>query len=188
MPIMDELGNSVDFLVDGSLLAAAISGRDTSPAYDVAEPLTHKPVVGFSRLFRRMDPVTQAQVCNSGITLLEEQAAGIIVKMDLTTDVSSVLTRTPSVIRIKDFVQKGTRSALNPYIGMKYLTSRATEVEKTLSSYLSALQAAQIITGFTGVKATPNANEPTTLDVVAYYSPVLPLLWIIVTFNLRSNV
>jgi hypothetical protein len=187
MPITDELGNSIDYLVDGSLLAAAIAGRDTSPAYDVAEPLTRKPVVGFSRLFRRMDPVTQAQVCNSGITLLEEQSAGILVKMDLTTDVSSVLTRTPSVIRIKDFVQKGTRSTLAPYIGMKYLPSRAGEVETSLSSYLSSLVKAQIITAFTGVKAEPDPNEPTTLNVVAYYSPVLPLLWILVTFNLRSR-
>jgi hypothetical protein len=186
--LTDELGNNVDYIVGGDLLAAAICGRDTSPAYDVAEPLLRKPVVGFTRLFRRMDPVTQAQVCNAGVTMLEEQPSGILVKMDLTTDVSSVLTRTPSVIRIKDFVQKGTRSALASYIGTKFLPSRTSEIENTLKSYLSALQGAQIITAFTGVKAVPDANEPTTVNVEAYYSPVLPLNWIIVTFNLRSRI
>ena len=185
--LTDSLGNDIEFLVDGSLLAAAISGRDTSPAFDVAEPLTRKPVVGFSRLYRRLDTVTQAQVANAGVTILEEQAAGILVKIDLTTDVSSVLTRTPSVIRIKDFVQQGIRNALMPYIGQKFVSSRTTDITATVKSYMSALVKAQIITGFTGVSAIPDPVDPTTIQVTATYSPVLPLLWIVVTFNLRTR-
>ena len=185
--LTDELGNNVDYLVDGALLAAAVAGRDTSPAYDVAEPLTRKPVAGFTRLYRRPDTVTQAQIACAGVTILEEQPAGVIVKIDLTTDVSSALTRTPSVIRIKQFVQKGTRNALSPYIGMKFLPSRLNEIETTLKSYLSALVKAGIIVAFQGVKATPDANDPTTVNVEAYYAPTLPLLWIVVTFNLRTR-
>ena len=186
--IQDQLGNDVEYLVDGSFLAAALSGRDTSPAFDVAEPITHKPVTGFRRLYRRMDSVTQAQTANAGITLIEEVGASMQVKFGLTTDLTSVLTRTPSVIRIKDFVQKGTRSVLQPYVGMKFLTQRTGEIETTLKGYLTALQTAQIITGYTGVKATPDANDPTIVRVVAYYSPVLPLLYIVVTYNLRSSI
>jgi len=185
--LADELGNDVEYLVDGSILAAAISGRDTSPAYDVAEPLTRKPLVGFSRLYRRLDTVTQSQVANSGVTILEEQPSEIITKIALTTDVTSVLTRTPSVVRIKQFVQKGTRNILMPFIGSKFLPSRKNEIERTLKSYLSALVKAQIITAFTDVTATPDENDPTTLQVTASYSPVLPLLWIVVTFNLRAR-
>jgi hypothetical protein len=185
--LTDELGNDQEFLVDGSLLAAALCGRDTSPAYDVAEPLTRKPVVGFSRLSRRLDTVTQSQVANAGVTILEDQAAGILVKIDLTTDVTSVLTRTPSVIRIKDYVQQGIRNALMPYIGLKFLTARTSEITTTVKSYLSALLKAQIITGFTGVSAVPDPVDPTTVQVTATYSPVLPLLWIVVTFNLRTR-
>lgn len=186
--LTDDLGNNVDYIVDGSLVAAAVAGRDTSPAYDVAEPLTRKPVVGFTRLFRRMDTVTQAQVCNAGVTLLEGQPAGIVIKMDLTTDVSSVLTRTPSVIRIKDFVQKGSRDALASFIGSKYLPSRLPEIEGTLTSYLGSLVQGQLIQAFTAVKAVQNTSDPTTVDVSAYYAPVLPLLYILITFNLRSSV
>lgn len=185
--ITDALGNDVEYLYDGAMLAAALSGRDTSPAFDVAEPLTNKPVVGFRRLYRRMDSITQAQVANSGITLLEEQAAGIVVKIDLTTDLASPLTRTPSIIRIKDFVQKGTRSVLQPYIGMKNLDQRTSEIETTLGSYLSALKQAQIIRDFTGIKAVGDPNDPTIINVEATYQPIFPLLWIVVTFNLRSK-
>lgn len=186
--LTDELGNDIEYLVDGSILAAAVCGRDTSPAYDVAEPLTRKPLVGFNRLYRRLDTVTQSQVANSGLTILEEQPSEILVKIDLTTDTTSVLTRTPSVIRIKDFVQKGTRNILMPFIGSKFLPSRKTEIEKTLKSYLSSLVKAQIITAFTDVTAVPDANDPTTIQVTASYSPVLPLLWIVVTFNLRARI
>lgn len=185
--ITDELGNDVQYVVDGALLAAAISGRDVSPAFDVAEPLTRKPVVGFTRLFRRVDSVTAAQTANSGLTFLEEQAAGIFIKAAFTTDLTSVLTRTPSVIRIKDFVQRGTRSALDPYVGTKFINQRIQEIETTLGSYLSALKVAQIIADYTGIKAEVDPNDPTTVNVEAFYQPVFPLLWIRVTFNLRSK-
>jgi len=187
MTISDELGNDIEYLMDGSVLGAAISGRDTSPAFDVATPLTRKPIVGFTRLYRRLDSVTAAQTANSGLTLLEEQAAGIYVKIALTTDTSSVLTRTPSVIRIKDFVQKGSRAVLQPYIGSKFLNERLSEIETTLGSYMRALKQAQIIKAYQGIKATVDPNDPTTVNVQGFYSPVLPLLWIIITYNLRSS-
>ena len=186
--IVDELGNEVEYLVDGSYMAAAVAGRDTSPAFDVAEPLTRKPVVGFTRLFRRMDSVTSAQTANSGLTLLEETAAGIVIKFALTTDISSPLTRTPSVVRTKDFVQRGSRSILQPYIGQKNLVGRKSEIEKTLKSYLSALKSATIITAYTGIKAEQDPNDPTIINVVAYYSPVFPVLWIVITYNLRMSI
>ncbi|RKY79103.1 hypothetical protein DRQ07_06810 [candidate division KSB1 bacterium] len=186
--ITDELGTTVEYLVDGSIMAAAIVGRDVSPAFDVSEPLTRKPIVGLTRLYRRMDSVTAAQTANAGITLFEDLASGMEIKFALTTDVSSVLTRTPSIIRTKDSIQTGARSALAPYIGKKLLTQRLTEIEQTLTSYLSALQQAQIITAFTGVKAKVDPNDPTIVNVEAFYSPVFPLLWIVITFNLRSSI
>jgi hypothetical protein len=186
--IQDEFGNDVEALVDGAFLAAAVAGRDTSPAFDVAEPLTNKPIVGFKRLARRMDSVTATQTANAGLTVLEEQSAQAIIKMGLTTDVSSVLSRTPSVIRIKDFVQKGARASLRPYVGQKYLAQRTGDIETSLGSYLGSLFQAEIITAYTGVTATPDAADPTIVRVEAYYSPVLPIEYIVITFNLRSSI
>jgi hypothetical protein len=186
--VTDELGIETEFLVDGSIMASAIAGRDVSPAFDVAEPLTRKPVVGFRRLYRRMDAVTAAQTSNAGLTLLEEVSSSIDIKFALTTDLSSVLTRTPSIIRTKDFIQRGSRSILQPYIGQKLMAGKTSEIETTLKSYMSALQQAGIITAFTGIAASVDPNDPTIINVVAYYSPVFPLLWIVITFNLRSNV
>jgi len=186
--ITDALGNDTEYLMDGAYLAAAIAGRDTSPAFDVAEPMTKKPVVGFARLYRRLDAVTAAQTANAGITLVEEIPGGMQIKFALTTDTSSVLTRTPSIIRVKDFIQRGARSILTPYIGTKMLVQRSTEVESTLDSYLSSLQQAQIITAYQPSKATQDPADPSILNVQSFYSPVPELLWIMITFNLRSSV
>jgi hypothetical protein len=188
MTLTDALGNETEYLVDGAMLAMAMAGRDVSPAFDVAEPLTKKPINGFTRLYRRMDSVTSAQTANAGITLFEEVAGGIQIKFALTTDVTSVLTRTPSIIRTKDFIQRGSRSILTPYIGTKMLIQRTTEIEDTLNSYLASLQQAQIITAFQGTKAKQDPADPSIVNVETFYSPVPELLWIMITFNLRSAV
>jgi hypothetical protein len=185
--IPDARGNDVEYLVGGEMMAAAVVGRDVSPAFDVAEPIDKKPIVGFKRLYRTMDAVTAAQTANSGLTLIEEQAAGMDIRFALTTDLTSVLTRTPSVIRTKDFIQRGTRTILRPYIGQKLLSQRISEIEQSLNSYMSALQQASIIRSFQPAKATVDANDPTIIRVVSYYSPVFPLLWIVVEFNIRSS-
>lgn len=186
--IPDAQGNDIEYLVDGAMIAAAMSGRDTSPAWDVAEPIDRKPIVGFRRLYRRMDSVTSAMTANAGITLIEEQSANMIIKMGLTTELTSVLTRTPSVVKILDFVQKGSRASLRPYIGQKFLSEKLGDIETTLTSYLGALRQANIITAYQGVKATPDANDATIVNVEAFYSPVLPLQWIVITFNMRSSI
>jgi hypothetical protein len=185
--ITDANGNVTSFLVDGSLLAAAVAGIDTDPAFDVATPLLRQQIVGFQSLSRQLDSVTQAQVSNAGITLLDQQAAGIYIKMDLTTDLSSVLTQIPSVVRTKDSVQQGIRAALAPYIGSKLLTSQVSDIASTTKGYLSSLQRANIITAFKGVTAAQDLNDPTTVNVTASYSPIFPLRWILVTFNLQAT-
>jgi len=186
--IPDQRGIDVEFLVGGEMLAAAYSGRDITPVFDVAEPMTRKQIVGFTRLFRRLDAVSAAQTANAGLTYLEEQAGGIFVKIALTTDLSSALTRTPSVIKTKHFIQRGTRGVLQPFVGLKNLPQRTKEIETVLNSYLRAARDASIIVDFTGVRAVVNRNDPSTVDVEAFYSPVFPLLWIVVTYNLRSSI
>jgi len=49
------------------------------------------------------------------------------------------------------------------------------------------LKKAQLIVDFKGIKDTRNTSDPSTVDVEVFYSPVLPLNWIVVTLNLRST-
>ena len=100
---------------------------------------------------------------------------------------TNVLTKTPTVITIADEVQRQARSTLDKFIGIKFLSNVTTTIEGQLSKTLKQLVAAQIINTFTGVTANVSPDDPTAAEVEAYYQPVFPLLYIVVTFNLRSS-
>ena len=185
--ITDAFGNSVQYLVDGSFLAVAVAGLDCSPATDIATPLTNSNVVGFDRLYRTLDEVTAALVANSGCTVLEYDIPNIVIKMYLTTDLSTVLTRDPRIVEVKHYVQQGLRTNLKQYIGVKNLPTYIPQITRTVNAYFSILQNSQLITAFKGINVVQDANDPSTVDVTAFYSPVFPLNWIIVTLNLNQS-
>ena len=185
--IVDAYGNEVEYIVDGSLIAAAVAGRDISPVNDIATPLTNATVSGFKRLYRRLDNVTASLVANSGCTVLEEQTPVIRILMYLTTDMSTSLTRDPRIVEVKHSIQQGIRSALQQYIGVKNLPKMQTQIRDTVGSYFKQLKQNEIIVDFTGIRVAQNTSDPSTVDVEAYYSPVFPLNWIMVTLNLRQS-
>ena len=184
----DELGNTYESLVDGTFYAAAVAGAVCSPAVDVATPYTHRQIQGFTRIPRIMDPVEANQTAVAGVTVLEDLQPIIRIRQGLTTNMTSVLTRLPTVTQIADYVSKGSRSILDAFVGTKFLSTRTNEVEVSLTSFFKQLIQQEIVAAFTGISATVDANDPTTLDAEAYYQPIFPLLYLVLTFNLRASI
>jgi hypothetical protein len=184
----NELGNTYESLVDGTFYAAAVAGAVCSPAVDVATPYTHRHIQGFTRIPRIMDPVEANQTAVAGITVLEDLQPIIRIRQGLTTNMTSVLTRLPTVTQIADYVSKGSRSILDAFVGTKFLSTRTNEVEVSLTSFFKQLIQQEIVAAFTGISATVDANDPTTLDAEAYYQPIFPLLYLVLTFNLRASI
>lgn len=180
-------GSTDTYLVDGTFLAAALVGSLVSPTTDVATPWTGRRLFGFDRLARILDAVQQNQVAVKGVTVLEDRTPVIRVRQGFSSDMTNVLTRTPTVITIADEVQQQTRATLDRFIGIKFLPGVTSQIEGQVSNTLKQLVAAQIITAYTGVKAKVSEDDPTVAEVEAAYQPVFPLLYIVVTFNLRSS-
>jgi len=183
--LIDELGNVNEAVVDGSLLASAYAGLVVNPTYDVATPLTHKTLTGFRRLVRQIDAVTMNQTAVAGVTILEDLVPNILIRHAMTTNPDNVLTREPTVIYIKDYVQQQMRSALDKFIGVKFLPTVIQDVETTVDNIMNQMINQEIITAFTGTAAVQDDQDPTILRVETFYSPVFPLNWIVVTLNLR---
>jgi len=186
--ITDVYGNDVEYLMDGSIVAAAVAGLDVSPAYDIATPLTGQSVTGFTRLYRRLDNVTAAQVAQAGCTVLEERNPVIDIMFYLTTDLSNQLTRNPRIVEVKHFVQQGLRRVLRRYIGSKNLPRILPQIKDTVGAYFKSLKQSELIVEYKGIKVTPNATDISTVDVEAYYSPVPELDWILVTLNMSTSI
>jgi hypothetical protein len=184
----NELGESYEALVDGTFLAAAMAGAVVSPAVDVATPYTRRRIQGFTRIPRIMDPVEANQTAVAGITILEDIDPIIRVRQGLTTNMSSILTRLPTVTQISDYVQQQSRGILDSFVGTKFLPSRTNEVEVSMTGLLKSLIQAEIIAAFTGVAAQVDVDDPTILRFDAYYQPIFPLLYLVLTFNIRARI
>ena len=185
--LQDETGQSFDSIVDGTFFAAAVAGAGCSPAVDVATPYDRRRLNGFTSIPRILDPVTANQTAVAGVTILEELQPLIRIRAALTTNMSTILTRLPTVTQISDFVQQQSRVILDSFVGTKFLASRTNDVTVSMTALLKGLIQAQIIGAYTGVSAVVDPNDPTTLDFTAYYQPIFPLLYLILTFNLRAS-
>ena len=187
-------GSQEEFLVGGEYLASALTGSIVSPNVDVATPWTGRKLFGFNSLARILDAVEQNQTAVRGVTVLEDRPPVIRVRQGLTTDMvgnstngNATLSKLPTIILIADEVQQQTRKALDRFIGIKFLPGILSQIEGQLATTLRQLVEGQIITAYTGVKAETSPDDPTVAEVEAYYQPVFPLLYLIVTFNLRSS-
>jgi len=185
--IEEDDGTSKEHLIDGPMLAAMLTGSVVSPNYDVASPWTRRKLIGPSQLGRTLDAVQQNQLAQAGITVLDDKPPFIRVRHGLTTDMTSILTKTPTVRLIADHVQQQSRSTLDQFIGLKFLPGILSQVEGRLAKMFQTLVKQQIIAIYTGLKAQVDAEDPTTANVEAYYQPVFPLLYIVLTFHLRAS-
>jgi hypothetical protein len=134
-----------------------------------------------------LDPVEANQTAVAGVTILEDLDPIIRIRHGLTTNMTSVLTRLPTVIQIADFVQQQSRSILDSFVGSKFLAARTNEVVVSMTGLFRSLVEAEIVGAFTGMTASIDPDDPTILRFEMYYSPIFPLLYIVLTFNLRAR-
>lgn len=187
LSITNELSETTTYLVDGTQIAAAMVGSVVSPNLDVATPWTGRSLVGFNQLGRRLDAVIANETAIRGVTVLTDRPPFLRVRQGFTTDMSNILTRLPTITLIADEVQRQSRAVLENFIGVKFIPGILSQVEGRLSMLLKSLVAAQIISNYTGVEANPADDDPTVAEVEAFYSPIFPLLYIVLTFHLRSQ-
>lgn len=187
LSLSNAVGKVETFLVDGAYMAAAIAGSRVAPTIDVATPWTNGRILGFDSVARTLDGVQQNQIAVRGVTVMEQNASVIRIRQGLTTDMTNVLTKIPTVTTIADEVQVQSRSALDRFIGKKFVEGITSQIEGQLSNTMKQLKGAQIIAAYQGIGAKVADDDATTAEVTAAYQPVFPLLYIVITFNLRAS-
>lgn len=188
LPLQDRLGRTREYLVDGYFAAAALAGSVVSPSVDVATPWDNRILRGFSGVGRILDAVTMNQIASSGVTVLAQQSGAVRVRHGLTTDVTNILTKIPTVQLIADEVQIRLRATLDPFIGIKLLPGVMGQVEGALTKVLQTMVSEQKLAGLKGVVANISATDPTVIEVEASYAPIFPLQYINVKLSLRAQV
>jgi hypothetical protein len=180
-------GTSQNLIVDGRYLAVAVACATTASTIDPATPWTNRVLVGFDSLLRTLDAVDANQTANLGVSILQPQGANLRIRHGLTTNMSGILTKTPTVVQIADEVHLRARNLLDGYIGQKYLSTIIGQIEGRVNMMFKDLVKEQIIDSYTGLAVTRDPQDPTGLLVEVFYKPVFPLLYIQFTFNIRST-
>jgi len=180
-------GVSVEYLVDGTFMAAAMAGLNCNPANDVATSLTLQNLVGFSRLLITYDDNTMNLMAANGLTLLLNNNGALQIRHYKTTNPSNTLVSEPTSTTIADYVAQRFRGDLQQFIGRKLVDSLVTDIQIVCNSRLKSLQDQQIITGYENLVVMQNADDPTEVDVTVTFKPIFSLLYVSVTFTVQTS-
>jgi hypothetical protein len=178
-------GGNLDLLIDGTYCAAALAGTACAPSIDVATPWTRRQIQGLKRVGRILDPTDANQTAVAGVTVIEQVESGLRVRHGLTTNLASVITRTPSVILTIQYVQQTMRKVLDPFIGQKFNGQILKAIESAMVGAFSTLIDNQIVAKVSGISATVDDQDPTIARTEAIYVPVFPLEYIVSILSIR---
>lgn len=184
---VDENNTTQSYLVGGEFVAVAVANATSNTTFDSATPWTGRTIRGFTSLGRNLDEVDANLVASSGVTVITQRVDGLKVRHGLTTNMTSVLTKTPTVVQIADDVHLRARNLLSSYIGLKYVPQTIQQIEGKVNTMFKQLVRDQIISTYTGLSVTRDANDPTQLNIEVFYKPVFPLLYIQFNFTVQGS-
>lgn len=178
-------GSSTPITVDGTYLCAAIGGIRVNPAFDVAEPLLRKEIVGFTDITDTLLRTQKNVLANSGVMLVEKQNGTIRVRDGLTTDLTTFDSAEYSVTEIIDFTAVLTKSFLDAaFVGTKLLNDTPGLMQASLTIILQSLIDNKILNDATDLVVKRNSINPSQIDVSFRIAPVFPVKYILVSFTI----
>lgn len=117
--------SGIEQVLEGFYMNAAIAGMIAQQPPQ--QSFTNFPMTGFTRVLGSSDTFSERQlnVMAAGgayIIVQDSQSAPLIARMALTTDLTSIETRTDSITKVVDFTAKFTRKGIRNFIGRFNIT------------------------------------------------------------------
>jgi hypothetical protein len=134
-------------LINGFYMCAGISGMVGQNAPQ--QSFTNFPMTGYSRVIGSSDTFNARQMnvmAGGGVWIVVQEAEGapLTARMALTTDMTSIETRTDSITKVVDYTAKMLRAALRTFIGRFNITQGFLD---SLSSVIDGVGGMLIETG-----------------------------------------
>jgi hypothetical protein len=156
-------------VLDGFYMAAAIVGMiGQNPPQ---QSFTNFPMTGFTRVMGSNDYFSERQlnqIAAGGnyIIVQDAQGAPLTSRMALTTDMTSVETRTDSITKVVDFTAKFLRKGLRNFIGRFNITQGFLDsLGHVISGLLGFLEESGVLIGSTLNNIVQDADAPDTVLV-----------------------
>ncbi len=178
---------AVEYALTGEFVAAALAGLNLSPSNDVATTLTGKSVTGFTRSLILIDEPTKNLLAVAGITVLNDANGALAVRHYKTTNPSNVLLSEPYVTTTADYINQSFRNLLKQFAGRKMTSDLPSSIQAVLNAQLTSWNSnnsSAIISGYGQLTVTPDATDPTTINIVVPIRPMFSALY----FNVELDV
>jgi hypothetical protein len=175
----------VEQIIDGFYMSAAVVGL--IGAQPPQQSFTNFPMTGFTRVLGSQDTFSTPQlntIAAGGVYIIVQDAPStpLISRMALTTDVTSVETRTDSVTKIVDFVAKFMRTGLKNFIGRFNITQGFLDsLGHVIQGLLGFLAESGVLIGSNLNNIVQDTNEPDQVDVDVTLDVPLPCNYIRLT-------
>jgi hypothetical protein len=159
--------NGLEQVIDGFYMAAAVVGMIAQNKPQ--QSFTNFPMTGFSRVIGSNEYFTERQlnVIAAGgnyIIVQDSQGAPLTSRMALTTDMTSIETRTDSITKVVDFTAKFLRRGLRNFIGRFNITQGFLDsLGHVISGLLGFLQETGVLIGSHLNNIVQDANAPDTV-------------------------
>jgi hypothetical protein len=175
----------VEQIIDGFYMSAAVVGMiGVQPPQ---QSFTNFPMTGFTRVLGSQDTFSTPQlntIAAGGVYIIVQDvpATPLISRMALTTDMTSVETRTDSVTKIVDFVAKFMRTALKNFIGLFNITQGFLDsLGHAIQGVLGFLADSGVLIGSNLNNIVQDTTEPDQVDVDVTLDVPLPCNYIRLT-------
>jgi hypothetical protein len=178
----------VEQIIDGFYMSAAVAGM--IGAQPPQQSFTNFPMTGFTRVIGSQDtfgtiPLNTMAAGGVYIIVQDAPATPLISRMALTTDMTSVETRTDSVTKIVDFVAKFMRTALKNFIGRFNITQGFLDsLGHVIQGILGFLADSGILIGSNLNNIVQDTTEPDQVDVDVTLDVPLPCNYIRLVLNI----
>ena len=175
----------IEQLVNGFYMNAAIAGMIGQQPPQ--QSFTNFPMAGFTRVVGSNDffSETQMNIMAAGGTYIIVQdapSAPLISRMALTTDLTSVETRTDSITKVVDFTAKFLRRSLKNFIGRFNITQAFLDQLGTVIGGVGGyLVEVGVLVGFNLNNIIQDEEAPDTVIVDVVIDPPYPCNYIRVT-------
>ena len=154
-------------IIEGFYMNAALAGMvGQNPPQ---QSFTNFPIAGFTRVLGSNDTFNTSQLNimaggGAWIIIQEAQGAPLLSRMALTTDLTSIETRTDSITKVVDYTAKFLRSSLRNFIGRFNITQGFLDsLGSVVEGVLNLLTDTGVLTGSTLNNVVQDEDAPDTV-------------------------
>lgn len=185
--VLSDAGCMVDIThtVSSAYAGCAIAGIISNPAFDEAEPLTRKQLLGIDSLSGvKYSETEMNKMAANGILVLENINGIIRVRHALTTSLGTINEKELQSKIIRNQTRKDLRATFERFVGTKYSTATNALIAGTLKAFCDEKVRDKVYFEYKDIQVVQSSLDPRTAEVSYSFKAISTVTWIEIKYSL----